>query len=218
MNTGETIRQNVLDELEWSTLVNATHIGVSVRLGIVELTGHVESYAEKLQAERIALGITGVKGVAQEIDVRLPNHPRTNDDEIAERAARILEWDGRIPSNTIKVKLEKGWVTLSGQVSSWSQREIALADVGRLSGVLGVINGMTIKPSVWPGDVKTKIEEALKRQALVESDAIRVSATNGKVVLEGKVHSWPERSAARRAAWMAPGVTDVVDHLQVVSA
>lgn len=216
MNTDETIRQNVLDELEWSTPVNATHIGVSVRQGIVELTGHVESYAEKIEAERVALSVTGVKGVAQEIDVRLPNHTQTGDDEIAGRAARILDWDGRLPANAVKVKVEKGWVTLSGQVGAWSQREIALSDVSKLSGVLGVTNSVTIKPAASQGDVKTRIEDALKRQALVEAAAIRVSASNGKVVLEGRVHSWSERSAARSAAWMAPGVTDVIDHIQVV--
>jgi osmotically-inducible protein OsmY len=217
MTDDSTIRQNVLDDLEWSPLVSAAHIGVAVRQGIVELTGHVESYAEKLQAERVALGVKGVKGVAQEISVRLPNHKKTDDDEIAERASRMLAWDGRLPTDAIKVKVEKGWVTLSGQVASWSQREVAYNDVERLSGVIGVTNGVTIKPAVMPSNIKIKIEDALKRQALVEADAIRVSTQEGKVTLEGKVHSWPERSAARRAAWDAPGVTDVVDNLQVVA-
>lgn len=217
MSDDLTTRQRIIDQLEWSPQVSAAHIGVAVRDGIAELTGHVESYVEKLQAERVALTVSGVKGVAQEISVRLPNHKMTDDDEIAKRASRLLEWDDRLPAGAIKIKVEKGWVTLSGQVATWSQREIAGADVERLSGVIGVTNCVTIKPSVMPGNVKTRIEDAFKRQALLEAGAIRVSTREGKVILDGQVHSWPERSAARRAAWEAPGVTEVVDNIQVVS-
>ena len=217
MNNDETIRQNVLDDLEWSPLVVATHIGVAVREGIVELTGHVDSYAEKRAAEHVTLAVTGVKGVAQEIGVRLPNHKQTGDDEIAQRAARLITWDTRIPLEAIKVKVEKGWVTLSGQVATWSQREFAIADVEKLSGVIGITDAIAIRQAVMPGNVKVRIEDALKRQALREADAIRVSIHAGQVTLEGSVYSWHERSAARSAAWAAPGVTDVIDRLQVIS-
>ena len=215
MTDDPTIQKNVLEELEWAPLLDSTHIGVAVRQGIVELTGHVESFGEKIQAERIALGVKGVKGVAQEITVRLPNHKMTDDDEIAERAARMLDWDNRVPSDAIKVKVERGWVTLTGQVASWSQREAAMSDIEKLSGVVGSINMITIKPAVMPGDVKTRIEEALKRQALVEADGIHVTTHAGKVTLDGRVQSWAERSAACAAAWQAPGVIDVVDNLRV---
>ena len=217
MTDDMTIQKRVIDELEWSVLVDATHIGVAVRQGIVELTGHVETYAEKLKAERVALGVKGVKGVAQEITVRLPNHKMTDDDEIAERAARLLDWDSRVPADAIKVKVEKGWVTLSGQVASWSQREAAMADVEKLTGLVGSSNMITIRPAVMPGNVKARIEDALKRQALVEADAIHVTTQGGKVTLDGKVHSWSERNAARAAAWQAPGVIDVVDNLQIAA-
>jgi len=210
-----TVQQRVIDELEWSVLLDSAHIGVAVRQGIVELTGHVESFAEKIQAERLALGVQGVKGVAQEITVRLPNHKMTDDDEIAERATRILDWDNRVPSEAIKVKVEKGWVTLGGQVASWSEREAAISDIEKLSGVVGVSNLITIRPAVMPGNVRARIEDALRRQALLGADAIRVTTQGGKVILDGRVHSWSERTAARAAAWQAPGVVDVVDNLQV---
>jgi osmotically-inducible protein OsmY len=209
------IQRRVIDELEWSLLLDSTHIGVAVRQGIVELTGHTESYAEKLQAERLALSVKGVKGIAQEITVRLPNHKLTNDDEIAERAARMLAWDARVPLDAIKVKVEKGWVTLSGQVASWNQREAAMSDVEKLSGVVGASDLIAIRPAVMPGNVKSRIEEALKRQALVEASAIRVTTEGGKVILNGNVHSWPERTAARTAAWQAPGVIEVIDNLNI---
>jgi len=211
------IQERVLEELEWSPWVDPTHIGVAVRQGIVELTGHVESYAEKLQAERVALGVKGVKGVAQEITVRLPNHKMTGDDEIAARAARLLDWDSRVPADSIKIKVEKGWVTLSGQVASWSQREAAVSDVEKLSGVVGSTSMITIRPAVMPGNVKTRIEDALRRQALLEAGAIHVTTQGGKVTLDGTVHSWAERSAAHAAAWQAPGVIEVVDNLQIAA-
>jgi osmotically-inducible protein OsmY len=217
MTDDTTIQRRVLDELEWSPLVDATHIGVAVRQGIVELTGHVETYAAKLQAEQVALGVKGVKGVAEEITVRLPNHKMTDDDEIAERAARMLDWDSRVPAGAIKVKVEKGWLTLSGQVASWSQREAAMSDIEKLSGLVGSTNMIAIRPAVVPGNVKARIEDALKRQALLEADAIHVTTQGGKVILDGRVHSWPERSAARAAAWQAPGVTEVVDNLQIAA-
>ena len=141
----------------------------------------------------------------------------TDDDEIAERAARMLDWDSRVPAGAIKVKVEKGWLTLTGQVASWSQREAAMSDIEKLSGVVGTTNMIAIRPSVMPENVKAKIEDALKRQALLEADAIHVTTEGGKVILDGKVDSWPERTAARTAAWQAPGVIDVVDDLQIAA-
>jgi osmotically-inducible protein OsmY len=215
MSHDETIRQNVLDHLEWSPHVNATHIGVAVRDGIVELSGHVDTYVEKLQAEQVALAVKGVRGVAQEISVRLPDDKKTNDDEIAERAARILSWDTRLSRDTIKVKVEKGWVTLTGEVKAWAEREFALSDVKKLSGVVGVTNAISIKPVVSTESVASKIEDALKRQALLDSKSIEVVAHGSKVILNGRVHSWAEKSAARHAAWGTLGVNEVVDNLRV---
>jgi osmotically-inducible protein OsmY len=215
MTNDETIRQNVLDHLNWSPHVNATHIGVAVRDGIVELTGHVENYVEKLQAEHVVLSVKGVKGVAQEIEVRLRNHKQTKDDEIAERAARLLAWDLRVADQGIKVKVERGWVTLSGEANSASEREFALSDIERLTGVVGITNAIQLRRNIPAENVAAKIEAALKREALWEARGIRIDADGNKVVLTGAVRSWPEKAAVRRAAWDTSGVTEVVDHLRV---
>ncbi len=212
----ETIRQGVLEDLRWSPHVNATHIGVAVRDGVVELTGHVETYAQKLEAEHVALAVKGVKGVAQEISVRLPSEKKTSDNELAERAVRLLSWDARLHGDAIKVKVEQGWVTLTGKVRSSGERDVALSDVKRLSGVVGITNAITLRPAAAPNDVKGQIEDALNRQAVLEGSVIQVAAQDGTIILSGSVHSWAQRAAARRAAWAAPGVNDVIDNLRIV--
>ena len=217
MSDDEVIRQNVLEDLRWSPHVNATHIGVAVRNGVVELTGHVETFAEKLEAEHVALSIKGVKGVVQEIGVRLPSEKKTSDSELADRAVRLLSWDARLHGDDIKVKVEHGWVTLTGQVRSSGERDFALSDVKRLSGVVGITNAITLRPAAAPDDVKGQIEDALNRQALLEGAVIQVSAQDGTIILSGSVRSWAERAAARRIAWAAPGVNDVIDNLRIVS-
>ena len=158
MTGDEAIRRNVLEDLRWSPRVNATHIGVSVRGGVVELTGHVETFVEKLEAEHTALSVKGVKGVAQEILVRLPNESKTSDTELADRAVRLLSWDARLHGDAIKVKVEHGWITLTGQARSSGERDAALSDVKRLSGVVGVTNVITLRPVAPPEDVKGQIE------------------------------------------------------------
>lgn len=217
MSNDEIIRKNVLEDLKWSPHVNPTYIGVAVRNGIVELSGHVETFAEKLEAEHVALAIKGVKGVAQEIVVRLPSEKRTDDNELADRASGLLSWDARLHGDRIKVKVERGWVTLTGQVRSSSEREFASSDVKRLSGVVGITNSISLRPASAPNDVKGQIEDALGRQALLATAVIQVSAQDGMIILSGRVHSWAERAAARHVAWAAPGVVDVVDNLQIDS-
>lgn len=217
MSKDEIVRQNVLEDLKWSPHVNATHIGVAVRNGIVELSGHVETFAEKLEAEHVALAIKGVKGVAQKIGVRLPSEKKTDDNEIADRAARMLSWDARLHGDKIQVKVERGWVTLTGQVPSSGERDFASSNVKRLSGVVGITNSISVRPAAAPNDVKGQVEDALRRQALLATAVIQVSAQDGEIILSGWVHSWAERAAARRVAWAAPGVVDVIDNLQIDS-
>jgi osmotically-inducible protein OsmY len=217
MSEDEAIRRDVLEDLRWSPRVNATHIGVSVRDGVVELTGHVETFAEKLEAEHTALSVKGVKGVAQEILVRLPNESKTSDAELADRAVRLLSWDARLHGDPIKVKVEHSWITLTGQVRSSGERDAALSDVKRLSGVVGVTNAITLRPAAPPDDVKGQIEDALSRQSLLKDAIIQVSAQGETIILSGRVHSWAQRATARRVAWAAPGVSDVIDNLHVVS-
>jgi osmotically-inducible protein OsmY len=209
------LRQDVLDELEFDPTVDAARIGVAVDKGVVTLTGHVGSYAEKVAAERIVQRVKGVRGIAQEIEVRYPSEKRDNDDQVAERAAKILDWDATIPPGKVKVKVEKGWVTLNGEVEWQYQRVAAELAVRKLSGVLGVTNIIAVRPRLDAANVKHRIEDALKRNAELEAEGIRVAVTGSKVTLEGKVRAWHERGVAERAAWAAPGVIAVEDRLIV---
>ena len=208
------LRQNVFDELEYEPSVDAAHIGVAVDKGVVTLTGHVASYAEKQAAIAAVRRIKGVRAIAEEMEVRYPSGKKTSDDEIAKRAIDILDWDTMVPNASIQVMVRDGWVTLTGSVDWHYQKKHAEDDVRKLLGVRGVTNTVEIKPSVQAEDVKRKIEEALKRHAEVEANAIRVTVPErSKVVLEGKVGSWDERHAVENAAWSAPGVMSVEDRM-----
>lgn len=210
------LQQDVMDELDFEPSVNAAHIGVTAKNGVITLTGHVGSYAEKIAAEDAARRVSGVHAIAQEIEVRYPSDKKTSDDEIAARALSVLKWNAVVPYDAVQVKVQDGWVTLLGAVDWQFQRVAAESGIRRLSGVAGVLNEITLKPGVNSGDVKRKIEDALKRSAEIEAASIRVSALgNGKVALEGKVHDWQERDAVKRAAWSTAGVTSIEDHLKI---
>lgn len=209
------LRESVLGALEFEPSINAAHIGVATDAGVVTLSGHVGSYAEKLMAERVAQRVKGVRAIAQEIEVRWPSDQKTNDDEIAQRALKIIEWDTTIPDGKVRLKVQKGWVTLTGEVPWYFQSSAAEAAVRKLSGVVGITNAITIKPAIQAGDIKHRIEDALKRNAEFEANQIRVVVSGGRVTLEGKVKAWHERVLAERAAWAAPGVSVVEDHLAV---
>ena len=199
----------------WDPAFDATHIGVAVDNSVVTLTGHVETYAEKLAAERAAKRVVGVQGIAEEIEVRPPHARKAKDDEIADRAVRLLQWDMSVPAEHVMIKVEKGWVTLSGTVDWDYQRGAAAADIQKLGGVVGVTNLIAIKPPVHAADVKQKIEDAFRRNAALDASEIWVAAADGTVTLNGRVRNWSERNAAERAAWSAPGVTAVEDHLRI---
>jgi osmotically-inducible protein OsmY len=209
------LRQSVLEELDFDPSFDADGIGVAVENGVVTLTGHVRSYAAKLAVERAVQRVKGVHGIAEEIEIRYPADKRTADDQIAERALSSIKWNAQVPGDAVLVKVEKGWVTLSGTVDWQFQRIAAESAVRRLSGVAGISNMITIKPQVRPTDVKSKILDALKRNAQLEADAIRVSVDNDTVTLEGNVKAWYERGIAERAAWSAPGVSKVEDRISV---
>lgn len=217
MRTDTQLQQDVLDELDFEPSVNAARIGVAVKDGVVTLNGHVGSYAEKIAAERTARRVKGVRAIAQEIDVRYPNDKKTADDEIAARALSILNWNAVVPADAVQVKVQAGWVTLTGLVEWQFQRTAAEASVRKLGGVVGLTNDIRIRPQLELVDVKHKIENALKRSAEVEAAGIHViSLGGGRVALEGKVHDWQERDAVKRAAWSAAGVLAVDDRLQIV--
>jgi len=209
------LRQSVLEELDFDPSFDAANIGVAVENGVVTLTGHVRSYAAKLAVERAVQRVKGVHGIAEEIEIRYPADKRTADDQIAERALSSIKWNAQVPGDAVLVKVEKGWVTLSGTVDWQFQRIAAESAVRRLSGVAGISNMIAIKPQVRPTDVKSKILDALKRNAQLEADAIRVSVDNDTVTLEGNVKAWYERGIAERAAWSAPGVSKVEDRISV---
>jgi len=212
----KTLRQEIIDELDWEPSVDAAHIGVAVEAGVVTLTGHVGSYAEKVAAERAVRRIAGVKAIAQEIEVRYAADKKTADDQIAKRVLDVIAWTLTTPESSIKVQVQKGWVTLSGTVDWWYQKVDAENAVRKLSGVTAVSNDIVVRPRLQASDLKQRIEKALKRRAERESDGIRVLVDGGKVTLEGKVKGWRDRDLIERTAWSAPGVTAVDDRIAVL--
>jgi osmotically-inducible protein OsmY len=208
------LQQNVIDELQFEPSVNAAHIGVAVEDGVVTLTGHVATYAEKLAAERAVQGVKGVKALAMEVQVRYPSEGKTDDDQIAKRAADVLAWN-LVPPDSTKVSVQQGWIKLTGKVDWQYQKVAAESAVRKLAGVTGVTNVIEVKPRVEPKDLKHKIVAALHRNAQVEANNIQVSVEGGKVTLDGNVRAWFERGVVERAAWSAPGVTQVEDNLKV---
>lgn len=172
MKTDAQLKKDVESELEWDVSVNATHVGVSVEDGVVTLTGHLDSFAEKHAAERAAQRVEGVKAVAVELDVRLPIGNKRHDNEIAAAAEAALKWHALVPRDRVKVMVEKGWITLSGEVDWDYQRNQAYKAVRPLTGVLGVTNEITLKPQVTPANITHRIQDALTRQAEREARAI----------------------------------------------
>ena len=210
------LRQFVVDELDFEPSIDAADIGVAVEDGVVTLSGHVADYAQKVAAERAAWRVKGVKAIAQEIEVRLPNARKQNDDEIARRALDIMAWNTLVPKDRVRVKVADGWVTLSGQVDWNYQRVAAENEVRKLGGVVGVFNQIQLATIPQPGDVKRRIVDALNRRAEVEAEAIRVDVrAGGEVRIEGRVDNWRERQAVEQAAWSAPGVRIVDDRLTI---
>ena len=214
------LKKHVEDELIWQPSVDQASIGVGVKDSIVTLSGHVRSYTEKIAAERAVLRIRGVKALASELDVSLPGTHERTDEDIALATANALASTAMLPRDAIKVKVTLGLVTLSGMVEWPYQKHNAEREVSHLIGVRGVINQIEVKPSRTPvsEDIKIGIEAALKRSAEVEAGRIRVEIRGATVVLAGTVSSWPERNAAERAAWAAPGVSKVENKLLISSA
>ncbi len=209
------LKSLVDEELAWEPSLDAANIGVGVKEGVVTLMGYVNSYAQKLAAERAAQRVKGVRAIAEDLEVRFAEHAWSSDDEIAIRAANVIDWDSSIPKGKVKTKVENGYVTLSGQVDWRYQAKRARDHIAALSGVRGVTNLINVKPHATPGDIKQRIEKALTRSAELEAKAIEVKVLDGQVTLEGKVDAWHDRDVARQAAWAAPGVKNVVDHIRI---
>ena len=215
MNSDYKLKADVLAELAWEPSVSADHIGVTAKDGVVTLTGHVATYWQKQAAETAAGRVQGVKGLAEEIEIRLPLHFSRADDEIAAAALSSMSWDTSIPKDAVKVKVEKGYVTLNGEVDWRFQQEAARNAVRSLGGVTGVLNQITIKVHPNTTTIRDDIIHALHRSWFFDDNNIQVSADGGKVRLTGSVDSWMDRQTATATAWAAPGTTSVENNIQV---
>jgi osmotically-inducible protein OsmY len=215
MSKDTQLQEAVQAELRWEPSVDGAHIGVVAREGVVTLTGHVETYAEKHAAEAAAQRVKGVKAVVEEIDVRLPVETRRGDDEIAAAVLERLAWDVALPTDAVQVKVEDGWVALSGAVDWQYQRAAAEHHVRGLRGVVGITNEISIKPKVDVTNLSDDIVHALHRSWFFDPQTIFVTADGGKVRLAGSVRSPQERQLAAATAWGAPGVTAVENRLTI---
>jgi osmotically-inducible protein OsmY len=213
--TDQELKQHVENALDWEPSVDASDVGVSVEDGVVTLRGNVRSYAEKGAAERVGLRVYGVKAVADDLNVRLLTGHERSDTDIAQAAVAALKWNTLVPADRVTVAVGNGWLTLRGTLEWQYQKTAAAGALQNLTGVKGVANEIVVKPQVNTADVQAKIEAAFKRSAEIDARRVHVAAQEGKVVLTGNVRSWAERQEAERAAWAAPGVTQIDDRITI---
>ncbi len=216
MKTDSQLQRDVMDELAWEPQIDHANIGVAVKDNVVTLSGFVGNYAQKLAAEQAAKRVAGVHAIAEEIQVRFANQPKTSDSEIARRILDVIQWDVTIPDDQIDVKVERNWVTLSGRIDWNYQKEAAKRAAGKISGVLGVTNLIDVKHAPSSANVRDLIMAAVRRASDADASTIRVETEGSTVKLTGKVHGWHDRQVAERAAWSAPGVARVEDYIVVV--
>jgi len=215
--TDSQLQHDVIAELEWEPSVDHADIGVAVNDGVVTLSGFVKSYPEKLAAEKAARRVAGVRAIAEEITTRYSFDPKTADHEIAKRILDIFAWSVSVPDDKIQVKVEQGYVTLSGTVDWHYQSDEAKKLAGKIKGVVGITNLIAVQQPVSAFDVKSRIMAAIKRQADFDAAAVTVRTEGDKVFLGGKVKAWADRKVAEQAAWAAPGVTRVIDDIVVAA-
>lgn len=209
------LQHQVAQELEWEPGVDAARVGVTARDGVITLTGTVRTYLEKLAAERAAKRVFGVRGIANDVGVALAHDGKRSDSDIARAAVQALDWNAAIPRSAVHVTVIEGHVRLEGSVPYYYQRLSAEGSVDHLLGVKDVTNLIAIKPAATVTDLTSRIQAAFERSADIDAHRVKVAANGGAVTLTGQVRSWAERNAAERAAWAAPGVTEVRDDLAV---
>ncbi len=215
MKTDAEIKEDVLDELAWQPNIDETEIGVIVDKGVVTLNGVVDSYSKKLNAEKAVKSVVGVKALANDIEVKYGDAYKKTDKEIAKAVVNALEWNSSIPEEDISVKVEDGWVYLTGEVEWEYQKSAAKRAVQNLMGVRSVINNLSIKQDIKPLEVKNLIKKAFERSAELDANNITVISDGHNVTLKGKVHSIKEKEDAETAAYRAPGVYHVNNELKV---
>ena len=215
MKTDIEIQKDVMEELRWSPLLKASEIGVAVKNGIVTLSGIVDTYSKKLAAEKAAKNVAGVKAVAEDIEVKITSSLHKTDAEIAEAVLNALKWHSALQEDRIKVKVEHGWISLDGEVEWEFQKNAAKSAVENLHGVRGVSNNIRVTPIVRAEDINRKIRAAFHRSATVDAEKIELEVVGNKVILNGKVRSYAEKKDAENAAWLAPGVSKVVNNLMI---
>jgi len=215
MRTDSEIQLDVMEELTWEPLLHASEIGVAVKNGVVTLSGMVDMYKKKTLAERAAQRVIGVKVVAEDIEVKLSPDDKKNDTEIAEAILIALKWHSTLQAGKIKIKVEKGWVTLDGETEWEFQSKAAQRIIENTIGVTGITNHIKIVPLLSPSEVKKRINSAFHRSATVDSEKIEITVEGSKVILTGKVHSYAEKRDAESAAWMAPGVNSVQNNIEI---
>ena len=215
MKNNAELQKDVQDAIKWEPLLNAAEIGVTVKDGIVTLTGTVDSYTKKTEAEDAAKNVAGVKAVVEKIDIKLAHWGKTTDAEIATEVLRAFKWNWQVPNDKVKVKVEDGWVTLEGELHWNYQREAARNAIQNLLGVKGVSNNINIKSETHDAIEKMDIESALRRNWSINDDNIDVEVSGTIVTLTGTVKSWYQRNEAEKIAWAAPGVWTVKNDLLV---
>jgi osmotically-inducible protein OsmY len=216
MKTDAQIREAIHQELKWDPSIRDAEIGVAVKDGVATLSGNVSTFAQKFAADRAAERVTGVRALADELEVKLSDIANRTDTEIAHAVANVLKWDTEVPDERVKGRVDNGWIWLEGDVEWQFQKLAAERAVRYLTGVKGVTNTIRVKPQLAsPFAVSKKIKEALVRNAEFDAEHIVVEAQDGKVTLRGTVRSYAERKQAERAAWSAPGVTEVEDKIAI---
>lgn len=215
MKTDAQIQKDVIAEIKWDPFLTVSEIGVSVKNGIVTLSGHVDTYSKKMAAEKAAKRVSGVKVVAEDIQVGISPDYKKTDTEIAEAILNALKWHTAVQQEKIKIKVEEGVVRLEGEVEWEYQRNNVKHAIENLVGVRSVINLITLKPIVSAFDIEQKISNAFHRSATINAERITASVIGSKVILRGKVHSFTEKEEAEREAWAAPGVSSVENKVEI---
>jgi len=216
MRTDGQIKQDILDELVFQPNIDETQIGVIVEEGVVTITGTVDDFHKKVSAENLVKKIKGVKAVAEDIEVKYGIEFQKTDKEIAKAIVRAFEWNTAVPEDKITIEIQSGWITLSGEVEFWYQKDTARCVINGIIGVKGIINNIDIKPTIKPDEVKEKITRAFKRLADIEAENITIEVDQNTVTLHGKVHSLKEKEEATKTAYHIVGINKVVNQLIVM--